>query len=342
MHHALQIGAGRMGRNWLTEVIPIFPERLDIIGLADIDKTNLENASKLINLSSERQYTDIDTALSRTQADCCIVVTTPNSHKDAIIKAIDRGLHILTEKPLADTWEDSEMIYHKAKSSGVKVQVVQNYRYEPPNIMFHEMLNSGELGRINYIVAQFLADYRKKFSWGSMFRHEIDHALLIEGSIHHLDMLRYFSRSDCLFISGFEWNPDWSSSKGELNGLFVGEMMNGVKLLYEGSGVAAGKQAPWDNEYYRAECENGSLILDTDGQLTFVQKGLPARSIKIREFEFTGHQYVLQSFLDWLDHDKVPDTNIEDNIKSTAMLFGAIKAAKSHSVVNVRDMFSHY
>ena len=57
------------------------------------------------------------------------------------------------------------------------------------------MLQSGELGRINYVIARFADDYRVRNSWGK-FRHEIPHALVVEGSVHHFDQLRNLTGSD--------------------------------------------------------------------------------------------------------------------------------------------------
>ena len=70
------------------------------------------------------------------------------------------------------------------------MQVVQNYRYTVPNLTLREVLRGGALGRLNYLVGRFAADYRLYGSWGKAFRHEIPHGLLVEGSIHHFDMLR--------------------------------------------------------------------------------------------------------------------------------------------------------
>jgi predicted dehydrogenase len=40
-----------------------------------------------------------------------------------------------------------------------------------------------------------------------MFRHEMQHGLLIEGGIHHLDQLRNLCGADCQTITGWDWNP---------------------------------------------------------------------------------------------------------------------------------------
>ena len=63
------------------------------------------------------------------------------------------------------------------------------------------MLTSGRLGRLNYLVSRFAADYREYGSWG-IFRHEILHALLVEGGIHHFDQIRNLAGAHCATIFG--------------------------------------------------------------------------------------------------------------------------------------------
>ncbi len=91
-------------------------------------------------------------------------------------------MDILSEKPIADTWEACRDIYSAVTRARLKMQVVQNYRYYRPMLTLREVLRRGDLGRINYIMARFAKDYRVYGSWGAIFRHEIRHSLLIEAA----------------------------------------------------------------------------------------------------------------------------------------------------------------
>jgi hypothetical protein len=51
-----------------------------------------------------------------------------------------------------------------------------------------------------------------------------------------------------------------------------------------------------------------------------------------------GHAAVIGQFMDWLDGGAVPQTTLADNLQSTAMLFGAIEASASGSVVDVQAL----
>jgi predicted dehydrogenase len=62
--------------------------------------------------------------------------------------------------------------------------VTQNDRYTRRILTLKQA--AGELDAVNYAVARYVSDYRERGAWG-MFRHEMQHGLLIEGGIHHLD-----------------------------------------------------------------------------------------------------------------------------------------------------------
>jgi predicted dehydrogenase len=117
----------------------------------------------------------------------------------------------------------------------------------------------------------------------------MQHGLLIEGGIHHLDQLRNLCGADCQTIAGWDWNPGhvrsetaaWRSSDafdGEACALFVLRMTNGSFASYEGNNLESGKTNSWYGEYYRLKCEGGAAVLDRDhGSGVRRGRGKPAR-----------------------------------------------------------------
>jgi predicted dehydrogenase len=274
------------------------------------------------------------------EADLCVVSIPAAFHRQGVLAAAQHGVPILCEKPLADTWDACRDIYRGVSDKGIKMEVVQNYRYNAPMLAMKEVLRSGQLGRLNYIVARFLDDCREYDSWAR--RHELPHAMLMDGAAHHLDMLRNLSGADCQTISALEWNPAWSTSKGEFCALCIVNMTNGTKATYEGNATAAGEQNTWHQESYRAECENGSVIVDAEGSVRVHRHtrdgGLVSVAVAIPTRPREGHAWVVGEFLDWLEDGPTPATTLDDNIRSAAAIFGAIESARTGHVVNVARM----
>jgi predicted dehydrogenase len=337
----LMIGAGGMAAYWLDRVLPTFWDRMQIVGLVDVNREVLDRAGDGLGVPPARRFTDMEEAFERVEADFCTIVIPPAFHRQAALLAAARGMHILSEKPIADTWEACVDVYRAVKRAGVKMAVIQNYRYEAPMLAFRQVLREGRLGRLNYLVGRFAADYRKYRAWGA-FRHDILHALLVEGAVHHFDMLRNLAGADCRYLSGWEWNPPWGQSKGEFNNLYVLEMANGVRAGYEGSGTAAGTQNTWHQESYRAECEHGALAIGADRTVWISQhtpgQGLHTEEVPTPAVRLEGHHWLVNEFLDWLDGGPTPDTVIDENLRSVAMVFAAIGASRTNQVVDVEAM----
>ena len=340
----LMVGAGGMAGNWIRRFLPNFFDRLEVVGLVDVNPEVLKTSGDFLNLAPNRRFADLAAAFESVDADFCAVVIPPAYHKEAVLQAARRGLAILSEKPIADTWEATGEIYRAVKEAGVRMAVIQNYRYTHWMLTMRRVLREGDLGRINYVVGRFAADYREYLAWGARFRYEIPHALLVEGAVHHFDQIRNLSGGDCQTMAGWEWNPDWSSSKGEYNNLYVMRMTNGVHASYEGNGTAAGEQNTWHEEYYRAECEKGAVTVGRDHIVRIHRhqrgRGLITEEVPAVKPTWEGHNYLIDEFLHWLDGGPTPATVIDDNIKTAAMLHAAIEASRSGQTVDVAAMLA--
>ena len=337
----LMIGAGGMAGGWIRRFYPPFHDRHEIVALVDINAETLRDAGDFLGLPRSRRYTDMETAFGEVEADYCTIVIPPAVHRDAVLLAVERKLDILSEKPIADTWPACVDIYRAVTEAGLKMHVIQNYRYSSRMLTMRKVLRDGELGRINYIQGRFAADYREYGAWGA-FRHEIPHTLLVEGAVHHFDMMRNLSGGDCRTIAGWEWNRPWSSFEGDCCAMYVMDMTNGVKAAYEGSCLGAAEQNSWHGESYRAECEDGAVAIGNDN-VTRIYRHAPGNGVRTEEVrpvvpEYDGHQWQINEFLEWLDGGPAPDTCLERNIRSVAMVFAAIEASRTGTAVDVENM----
>jgi hypothetical protein len=119
-------------------------------------------------------------------------------------------------------------------------------------------------------------------------------------------------------------------------------MTDGTRATYEGNAVAAGTQNPWHAESYRAECESGSVTVGLD-QVVRMHRHTPAGGVVSSEVPIpvlahTGHAWIVDEFLNWLDGAPAPATTLEDNMRTAATIFGAIEAAHTRQVVDVKAM----
>jgi len=335
----LMIGAGGMAGAYVRHFFPQFAERVEIAALVEIRRDTLDSAGEFLGLPASSRFTDLKEAFRQVEADFCTIVIPPAVHRDAILAAVERGMPILSEKPIADTWEACLDIYRAVTRAGLRMQVVQNYRYTTRIMTLKAALDKGRIGRPNYLVARFAADYRERNAWGA-FRHEIAHSLLVEGSVHHFDQIRNLAGANCQTITGWEWNPGHPSFDGECCGLFMARMQNDLRAQYEGNCLEVGWQNSWHQEYYRLEGEEGALVLDRDGTVRLLQhsagQGLSTQELTPVRERYEGHLSVVDQFLTWMEGGPAPETVLQDNIQSAAMLFAAIDASRTGQTVDVQ------
>jgi predicted dehydrogenase len=334
------IGAGGMAAGWIRTILLGFADRVSVVGLVDVSPSALADSGDYLGLSEAQRFGDMRSAFEVVDADCCIVVVPAAFHTEAIVRASERHLPVLCEKPLAADWESCREAYRAAKQSNLKVEVVQNYRYRAPMLAMKSVLQSGLLGRLNYVVARWADDCREYDTWQR--RHALPHALLMDAAAHHFDMLRNLSGADCARMTALEWNPPWSSSRGEFCALCVMRMDNGSHASYEGNATAAGEQNTWRQDYYRAECEGGSVVVGLD-QVVRIHRhslvhGLVTEEVPAPPLPRESHMWIVNEFLDWLDGGPAPATCLEDNIRTAAMVFGAIESARTGQTVDVEQM----
>jgi predicted dehydrogenase len=166
--------------------------------------------------------------------------------------------------------------------------------------------------------------------------------MIVDGAAHHFDMLRHLSGADCARMSALEWNPLWSSSRGEFCALCLVHMTNGARATYEGNATAAGEQHAWRFEDYRAECEGGSLTVGADQTVRIhrhtASAGVVTTEVAAPALEREAHLWIVDEFLHWLNGGPTPLTVLEDNIRTAAMIFGALESARTGQTVDVERM----
>jgi predicted dehydrogenase len=95
--------------------------------------------------------------------------TTPNHlHEAVILAALERGKHVISDKPLAMTGDQARRLCDAARQAGVVNAVTFNYRGNPLVQQAREMIAAGELGAVHYVHGSYLQDWLLQptdFSW---------------------------------------------------------------------------------------------------------------------------------------------------------------------------------
>jgi predicted dehydrogenase len=140
------IGAGLFGENHALAYSRL-PD-VELVAISDID----EERARLIadKYGAGEHYTNYLDLINHPDIVAVSIATPDFAHRDIALAAAKAGKHILCEKPLALTIEDSQAIVNTAKANGVKLMVDFHNRVNPPFVAVKEGIQAGEIGEPAY------------------------------------------------------------------------------------------------------------------------------------------------------------------------------------------------
>lgn len=322
----IQCGLGGMGRHWISTVLAS-PD-VEFAGLVEIDPAVAQQRIDEYGLDPALIFPSLEAALAAVKADGVIDVTPPAAHKAISFAAMEAGIPVLSEKPLAGTREDARAIVEKSNQTGVLHMVTQNYRYSPVAQTVKQVLETGELGTVGAVSVRFF----KGPHFGG-FREEMPYPLIIDMSIHHFDMMRFFLNANPVTIYGESWNPPWSWYKGDASAAVTARFDNGAVVNYTGSWCSQGQETPW-NADWRFECANGVLTVQDDR--VYVQYGTTERTeVPLIAMERQAQAYLLHEFYEAVTMGRQPGTPCQDNIKTVEFVFEVVESFKKGTPVSL-------
>ncbi len=164
---------------------------LQDVTLAALYDPDAENARSMRDLVGEGQVVDSVAALHDVGVDAVIVASPVWAHGEQCIDALDRGLHVFCEKPMARTVAECRSIIEAAERSDRILMLGFMKRFDPSFLKVRELIDAGTLGKIVEIRCDwsFYADFRggsreEPQTWGGVFQ---DH-----GS-HTVDLCRWWA-----------------------------------------------------------------------------------------------------------------------------------------------------
>ncbi len=192
------VGTGHRGLGmWGVEVLKEHGDKMEFVGLCDRNPGRVETGRKMLGVSCPT-FTDFDKMMQETKPDILIVTTVDATHNEFIVKGMEYGADIVTEKPMTTDELKCQEIIDAEKRTGRKVKVTFNYRYSPHRQKLFELLRSGVIGKVTsadfhwYLDVHHGADYFRR--WHRLRQNS--GSLLVHKATHHFDLLNWWLDSD--------------------------------------------------------------------------------------------------------------------------------------------------
>lgn len=277
-----QVGTGGRARFFYRAVARDYAKTSEIVAFCDVNQTRMDYCNEqLVQYGAQKvptyKHYEFDKMIEETKPDCVIVTSVDRTHHEYIIRAMELGCDVITEKPMTIDEKRAQAILDTQKRTGREVRVSFNYRYAPTNTKIRELIMNDTIGEVYSVHFEWFlntshgADYYRRWHRNK----ENSGGLLVHKSTHHFDLVNFWLGTE----------PDTVFAMGSLN--FYGRTnaeKRGVKDFYyrcHGSEIA--KQDPFYLDM-EASPDLKALYLDAEHEDGYIRdKSVFSEEISIED-----------------------------------------------------------
>ncbi|HEY9247803.1 MAG TPA: Gfo/Idh/MocA family oxidoreductase, partial [Rariglobus sp.] len=199
-HRYALVGTGGRAPMFLDPIADTYRDHCELVGLCDISSIRMawhrRRLASAYGAPPAPAYVaaDFDRMLIEQKPDTIIVCTPDYTHHEYIIRALDAGCDVISEKPLTTTGENYTAIAAAVRRSGRGVRTTFNYRWGVGATKVRELIAGGAIGRVKHVDFEYMlntshgADYFRR--WHS--QKKCSGGLLIHKSTHHFDLVNWW------------------------------------------------------------------------------------------------------------------------------------------------------
>ena len=183
------------------------PDQLQIVAVADPNEARRASAAQWHNIPAEKLYENWqDFAAQPKMADFVILATQDNMHYEPALALIEKGYHLLLEKPMAPTPQECKAITEAAERKGVKVVVCHVLRFTPFWCTIKDLVDKGRLGKVMSIMAsENVGHIHQSHSYvRGPWRNTAESSCMIMAKCcHDMDILQWVLGEKCVSVQSF-------------------------------------------------------------------------------------------------------------------------------------------
>ena len=339
------VGVGRLHLAGFQEL----SDDVELVALCDVDETRLNEMADKYNIPL--RYTDYNALFSSGKIDA-VTIALPNSlHSPVSVAALEAGLHVLCEKPLAENVASGQKIVNAAAGAPGKFMICFNRRYRPDVQWIKEMIDAGNLGRVYQVRAGWLRETGIP-GWGGWFTNKqvAGGGPLIDLGVHILDMVMWLlNYPNPLTVSAnVQTNFGPHGRKTWLKGNSVAKeygvedsatafirLADGVSLTLETSWASHGKPG-MDDFYITLLGTEGTVELYVpnyagENTLTFYTEinGAPVTTRPRVINADSDHYYAMAEFVKCIKEDSAPTASAENGLIIMQVIDAVYRSAEA-------------
>lgn len=315
-------------------------EQVELVAVCDI---NTERANSVAQQYGVKAYTNYEELLASGTVEAVSVCTPNYLHAPISVAALNSGVHVLCEKPMATSEEEAKAMIEAAKTNGKKLMIGHNQRFVASHQKARELIEKGEIGKI--------------YSFRTAFGHSGPEGWSVDGKeswffkkdeafigamgdlgVHKTDMLRYILSEEIVEVGAFVESNAKDFANVDDNAVCVLKTESGIIGTLAASWAYNGKE---DNSTI-VYGEKGILRLEDDPTYSLVAQYATGEVVnyelgKIQSNDEGGqsNSHVIEQFVDAVAEDKESPVPGEEGFKSLAVILAALKSSQTKQITRV-------
>lgn len=222
------VGTGGRSFMFSESLLGTYADKAELLAMCDSNKKRLAyNVSKLAqkyDVSHIRQYAaaDFDKMIKEQKPDVVIVTTMDRTHHEYIIRAMELGCDVITEKPMTTDEVKCQAIVDTVERTGRKLRVTFNYRYSPSRSKVRELIMQGAIGDVLSVHFEWLLDTNHGADYFRRWHRNKANSggLMVHKSTHHFDLVNWWLGSEPKVVFGLGKLAFYGKVNGEKRGLY--------------------------------------------------------------------------------------------------------------------------
>lgn len=320
---------GLIGCGWIGGLHAAVINGLDNAELTAVSDINEAAGSHLSSLYHCRYYQDYMALLNDPNIQAVSICLPSGMHGKLAVEALRHGKHVICEKPMEISLEKGEEMIQAAKTSGRKISIIMQHRFDPPIIALKKAISENVIGRILWAASRTLWYRDDKYysnGWRGTWKYDGGGALMNQ-SIHYIDLLLYLM-GDVRSVSAKCRNLLHSQIETEDIGIADLEFENGSLGTIEGATLCY----PGEGSQLCVFAENGSVIIKDDCLISYHLKdqteyagfeALLGEKPQINPFfglDERSHKMQYEDFTAAILNDREPLVNGEEALRSIQVI----------------------
>ena len=332
------VGCGRISKNHFG-AIEKHSNNIELVALCDNDPAIIKKCNSQYDVPGYIRFEDL---LSNNNLDLVAICTPSGQHSDQTVMAASKGVHVMTEKPMATRWKDGLRMVKACDEAGIRLFVVKQNRRNKTLQILKQAIDEKRFGRIYMVHLNVFwsrpQEYYDSAKWRGTW--ELDGGAFMNQASHYVDLIDWLIGpvADVHAMTGTLARNIEVEDTGVLNIRWRSGTLGSMSVTmltypknYEGSITILGE---------KGTVRVGGVAVNEIQHWEFYDKRDYDENITSANYETTsvygfGHTLYYKNVIDVLRGESIPETDGREGLKSLEILIAAYMSARDGRTVSL-------